>query len=113
VIKPDNAAIRSRPLGPVDPAIFKGELLRRVIAGWQTRDDRGHGPRVNVDRNNARAAVLPAPVRRLVRVGREQPGTLQTMFKADVYRRPCRLKSAASRGLSKRRNRLSSVLAKN
>jgi hypothetical protein len=32
IIKPDNTAIRGRPLGPVDPAILKGELLRRVIA---------------------------------------------------------------------------------
>src|SRR5580700_4000709 len=84
IVKPNDPAVRRRALRPVDPASVEGQLLGRMIASRQTRDERTHDPRVRIDDHDARAAVLPAPVGRLVRVAREQPASLEAAFEGDV-----------------------------
>src|SRR5439155_15711930 len=58
VVTTDHAGVGRRPLGPVDPAVFEGDLLRRVVSRGQTADERGDVPGLGIDDHDARAVVL-------------------------------------------------------
>src|SRR5215467_11516676 len=72
IVATDNAAVGCRPLGPVNPAIFEGQLFRGVIARWQAGDERLDLPGYRVHGYDARAVVLSRRVSRLVRIGSEK-----------------------------------------
>src|SRR5262249_8712072 len=86
IVEADVPAIGGRALRPIDPAIFERELLGWMIAGRQTGDKRRNDPGIQVDGNDARAAVLAAAMGCLIGVGREQPATLEAALEADVDR---------------------------
>src|SRR5438046_7518244 len=58
VVATHNPRVGRRSLRPVDPAVFEGDLLRRVAAGRQSADERGNLPGLGIDGHDARAAVL-------------------------------------------------------
>ena len=53
VIATDDARVGGRPLGPVDPVAFDGELLRRVVACRQADDERRDLPGFGVHEHDA------------------------------------------------------------
>ena len=67
VIATDDAAVGRRALRPVDPVAVKRQLLRRVIARWQTCNERRDLPGHWIHGHNARAVVVPRRSQRLVR----------------------------------------------
>src|SRR6266853_2079357 len=60
VVVTDYAGVGRRPLRPVNPAVFEGDLLRRVVSRGQTGDKRGEVPGLGVHGHDARAVVLRA-----------------------------------------------------
>src|SRR5437899_2253859 len=58
VVVTDYAGVGGRPLRPVDPAVFEGYLLRRVVSRGQTGDKRCDVPGLGVHGQDARAIVL-------------------------------------------------------
>src|SRR2546425_4551876 len=71
VVPTHNPRVGRRSLRPVDPAVFEGDLLRRVVAGRQSGNERGNLPGLGIDGHDARAVVLGISCRRadgLVRV---------------------------------------------
>src|SRR6267378_7024337 len=50
--------VGGRPLRPVDPAVFEGDLLRRMVASRQSGNERGNFPGLGIDGHDARAVVL-------------------------------------------------------
>src|SRR5262245_47578766 len=53
VVTANDTAVRRRSLRPVDPAVLERELLRGMVAGRQSRNERGDLPRLRVDGHNA------------------------------------------------------------
>src|SRR5438445_12410633 len=58
VVATHNPRVGRRPLRPVDPAVFECDLLRRVVAGRQSADERANLPGLGIDGHDARGAVL-------------------------------------------------------
>src|SRR5262249_59844468 len=58
VVAADHARVGGRALGPVDPAVLEGDLLRRMVAGRQLGDERRHLAVVGIHDDDARAVVL-------------------------------------------------------
>src|SRR5260221_4792495 len=77
VIETDHAAVGCGSLRPVDPPVVESELLGRMVPGRQIGDERGYRAVLGVDGHDPGAVVLPGRMGRLIRVGREQPPTLQ------------------------------------
>src|SRR5438034_8384081 len=99
--------VGGRPLRPVDPAVFEGDLLRRVVAGRQSGNERGNLPGLGIDGHDARAVVVSACPDALVGVRGEQPSSLKAFLERDVDRRAVRLETpedtlVVARGLGER-----------
>src|SRR5467141_4331750 len=58
VVATDHAGVGRRPLRPVNPAVFEGDLLRRMVSRGQTGDEPGDVPGLRVHGHDARAVVL-------------------------------------------------------
>ena len=87
VVTADNARVGRRPLRPVDPAVFEGDLFGRVVAGRQAADEWGNFSARGVHDHDAGAVVLcPRRANRLVRVRSEEPPARKTLFERDVDR---------------------------
>src|SRR3989454_9326258 len=114
VVATHNPRVGRRSLRPVDPAVFEGDLLRRVVAGRQSGNERGYLPGLGIYGHDARAVVLGISCRRadgLVRVRGEEPPALEAFLERDVDRRAVRLEtSAACRWLGERATDQASAL---
>src|SRR3989442_1704277 len=98
VVPTHNPRVGRRSLRPVDPAVFEGDLLRRVVAGRQSGNERGNLPGLGIDGHDARAVVLGISCRRadgLVRVRGEESPALEAFLERDVDRRAVRLETSA------------------
>src|SRR6267378_6787204 len=103
VVATHNPGVGRRPLRPVDPAVFEGDLLRRVVAGRQSGNERGNLPGLGIDSDDAGAIVKAYRAYGLVRVRSEEPPALETFLERDVDRRAVRQETyAARRGLGER-----------
>src|SRR5205807_4319270 len=111
VVVTDHAGVGRGPLRPVNPAVFEGDLFRRVVAGRQSGNERGYLPGLGIDGHDARAVVLGISCRRadgLVRVRGEESPALEAFLERDVDRRAVRLETpgldtlAVGRGLGER-----------
>src|SRR3989441_10184481 len=113
VVATHDPGVGRRPLRPVDPAVFEGDLLRRVVAGRQSGNERGNLPGLGIDGHDARAVVVSACPDALVGVRGEQPSSLKAFLERDVDRRAVRLETyAALRGLGERTTDLFPALVK-
>src|SRR5439155_22437903 len=114
VVAPHSPRVGRRTMRPVNPAVFEGDLLRRVVAGRQSADERGNLPGLGIDGHDARAVVLGISCRRadgLVRVRGEESPALEAFLERDVDRRAVRLEtSAACGGLGERATNQASAL---
>src|SRR6267143_935038 len=100
VVATHDPGVGRRPLRPVDPAVFEGDLLRRVVAGRQSGNERGNLPGLGIDSDDAGAIVKACSAYGLVRVRSEEPPALETFLERDVDRRAVRQETyAARRGL--------------
>ena len=93
VVATDDAAVGGRALRPVDPVILERELLRRMVARGQTRDEWRNRPGHWIHGHDTRAVVLSRRVGRLVRVAREQAAALESALEGDVDSRARRLEA--------------------
>src|SRR5437016_12736276 len=87
VVETHNPGVGRRSLRPVDPAVFEGDLLRRVVAGRQSGNERGNLPGLGIDGHDARAVVLSICCRRpdgLVRVRGEESPPLEAFLDRDL-----------------------------
>src|SRR6202011_3748593 len=84
IVTADDTAIGRRPLRPVDPATFKGQLFRRMVTGRQSGNERRDLPRHRVDDDDARAVVEARSTQRLIGIRREKPPALEPMFEPNV-----------------------------
>src|SRR5437016_3592044 len=98
IVTTDDAAIGRRSLRPVDPSAVECQLLGWMIARRQLRDESRGDSASRIDDDDARAVVLPGRMRRLVRVGREQPPAFEAQLEPDVDRGPGWLEPDADRG---------------
>src|SRR4029077_6675891 len=111
VVATDDAAVGRRALRPVDKVAVERQLLRRVIARWQTFNERRDLPAHWIHGHNARAVVVPRRSQRLVRIGCEQAATVESILERDVDSRAMRLEPAPCRcWLGKRTSDLVSIL---
>src|SRR6266446_5088846 len=116
VVATHNPGVGRGALRPVDPTILEGDLLRRVVAGRQSGNERGNLPGLGIYGHDARAVVLGISCRRadgLVRVRGEESPALEAFLERDVDRRAVRLETyAALRGLGERTTDLFPALVK-
>src|SRR5438067_7191269 len=96
IVQSNDAAVGRRALRPVNPPVFERQLFRRMIASWQSGDERVHLPGIRVHSHNPRAVVgSDMRVRRLIRVGRKKSTAGKTTLEPDIDRRSRWLKPAS------------------
>src|SRR5438132_7943677 len=101
VVATHNPRVGRRSLRPVDPAVFEGDLLRRVVAGRQSADERGNLPGLGIDGRDARGVVLGVSCMRadgLVRGRGEAWPALEAFLERYVRSRALRLLNSAACG---------------
>src|SRR5207247_2702984 len=95
VVATHNPRVGRRSLRPVDPAVFEGDLLRRVVAGREAADEGGDDPRCWIHGHDARAVVVSGCPDALVGVRGEESPALEAFLERDVDRRAVRLETPA------------------